>query len=337
MKRAFIVVALFASGVVPWAAAEGAPRIQFDKTVYDFGIVTQATQLSGTFTFTNTGNAVLKVEKPVTTCGCAVAGVKPDTLQPGEKGELTFTLNIPPARIKLEKQIHLLSNDPQRTNVALTVKADHQPLYDYTPSMLVVSLRQGSTTNVAIQVKRTDNQKLAVSRIATTQNWISAKAEPAEPPSEQAARIVVSLKAEGAPRRVGDWVQVYTDKPDKPAVSVFANVRVTGDVVWDPDAIVWSITDPDQVRQKAQEATITRRLIVTAAVPEPKLTVSNLKSTLPGVGLGVEQGEPGQPCRIVAKLNEVPAQTVSGTLSFDTNLPNQPKVEVPLIVSIVKH
>jgi hypothetical protein len=336
MKTAITVVVLLASGAVHLALAEGAPKIQFDKTVYDFGVVTQAAQLSGTFAFTNAGDAVLKVEKPAPTCGCTVAGIKPDTLQPGEKGELTFTLNIPPNRIKLEKQIVVASNDPENPKVSLTIKADHQPLYEYAPMMLNVNVHQGATTNVVVEVKRTDGQKLVVSKITTKEGWITAKTEPAEPPSDAAARIVVNLKAGGDPRRVGDWVHVHTDNPDKPAFSVFANVRVTGDVVWEPDAIVWSINDPELVRQQRQEAMITRRLSVTAAVSEPKLAVSNLQSTLPGVGLEVVPGEAGKPCMIVAKLNDVPSQTVSGTLTFETNLTNQSKVQVPLIVSILK-
>jgi hypothetical protein len=336
-KTALTVVALLASAAVSLALAEGTPKIQFDKSVYDFGTVTQATQLTGTFTFTNAGDGVLKVEKPAPTCGCTVASVKPDSLQPGEKGELTFTLTIPPTRVKLEKQINVTSNDPQNPKVALTVKAEHQPLYDYSPTMLNVSLRQGATTNVVIQVKRTDGQKLAVTKAATTQGWISAKAEAAEPPSDQTARIVVNLKAEGAPRRVGDWVHVHADNPDKPAFSVFANLRVTGDVVWDPDALVWAINDPELVRKQRQEAMITRRLSLTAAVAEPALQVSNLKTTLPGVDLEVVPAESGKPMAIVAKLNEVPPQTITGTLTFETNLPKQPKVEVPVIVSVVKH
>src|ERR1700690_4584809 len=72
------------------APAGPAPKISFDKTVYDFGTTSMVQSLTGTFTFHNDGPGVLEVKKPTTSCGCTVAGVKPDSLKQGEKGELGF-------------------------------------------------------------------------------------------------------------------------------------------------------------------------------------------------------------------------------------------------------
>src|ERR1043166_2107502 len=66
------------------AASQPAPKIQFDKTVYDFGNTSMVQQLTGTFTFENTGVGVLELKKPTTSCGCTVASVKPETLRPEE-------------------------------------------------------------------------------------------------------------------------------------------------------------------------------------------------------------------------------------------------------------
>src|SRR5438093_71139 len=79
-------------------APKGTPKIKFDNTIYDFGKTSQVDHVTGIFIFHNEGDGVLKVEKPQPSCGCTVAGVKPDVLQPGEKGELTFTLNLGKAR-----------------------------------------------------------------------------------------------------------------------------------------------------------------------------------------------------------------------------------------------
>jgi hypothetical protein len=43
----------------------GRPRIQFDSNVYDFGEQNRNVELNHIFTFTNTGNAVLTIEKIV--------------------------------------------------------------------------------------------------------------------------------------------------------------------------------------------------------------------------------------------------------------------------------
>src|SRR5262245_40007272 len=100
-------VALADAAPKPEAAkAEGAPagkpKIKFDKIVYDFGKTSVVEQVAGKFTFENVGDGELKVSKPTTSCGCTVAAVKPDVLKPGEKGELSFTLNLGKSRATLE-------------------------------------------------------------------------------------------------------------------------------------------------------------------------------------------------------------------------------------------
>lgn len=327
------------------------PKLLFDKMVYDFGKVTDTEKVTGKFTFSNAGEGELRLEKPTSNCGCTVAGVKPDVLKPGEKGEIEFSLNIPPGRNKLEKQIYVTSNDPQNPRLTLTVKAEHEPLYDFTPTMLNLTLQEGLTTNVMIHVKRTDGQKLTLAKVENSQtNWLTTRLLPAEPPDEQAARIEVTMKAEGTPRRIGDWVRVYADGADKPAFQVWSNLRIVGDVVWSPDAVVWNINDPEQfkkqltppdpsspaAKQPQMDWMITRRLSVSSGLPGQNLEVTNLQTDLEGVELRVETNQVGRVYAIVAKLTQIPDKTLNGKLTFETNLGKQKKVEVPMIVSVLK-
>jgi hypothetical protein len=329
-----------------------APKLLFEKMVYDFGKVTQAEKVNGKFTFSNAGEGELKLEKPTSNCGCTVAGVKPDVLKPGEKGEIEFSLNIPPGRAKLEKQIYVTSNDPQSPRVTLTVKAEHEPLYDFTPSMINLTLHEGLSTNVPITVKRTDGQKLNISKIENNAtNWLTAQLLPAEPPDETAARIMLTMKAEGTPRRVGDWVRVHTDGAEKATFQVWSNLRIVGDVIWSPDAVVWNINDPEQLKKQLappdpakplqekkpqMDWTLVRRLSISSGLAGQTLQVTNLQTDLKGVELHVETNQVGRVYAIVAKLTEIPDKTTNGKLSFETNLGKQTKVEVPMIVSVLK-
>ena len=120
--------------------AHAAPKIQFDRMVYDFGKTSQVESVSGTFQFTNTGDGVLKVEPPKPSCGCTIASLKPDSLPPGASGELSFTLNLGRVKTRLEKHIAVLSNDPQTPEVSLTIKADYTPLYELNPITIAPQL-----------------------------------------------------------------------------------------------------------------------------------------------------------------------------------------------------
>src|SRR5580692_4305940 len=111
MKKTLFTATLWLGACLA-ALADAAPKIQFDQTIYDFGKTSLVTSVSGVFKFKNVGNSVLKLEPPKPSCGCTVAELKPDTLAPGESGEVAFTLNPGLSRATLEKHIAVTSNDP---------------------------------------------------------------------------------------------------------------------------------------------------------------------------------------------------------------------------------
>ena len=80
-KTSTLLAALLGLGILCESVrAEGIPKIQFDQTLCDFGTTSQVTTVSGIFKFKNTGDGILKMEKPKPSCGCTAAEVKPDTL-----------------------------------------------------------------------------------------------------------------------------------------------------------------------------------------------------------------------------------------------------------------
>src|SRR5438093_11945731 len=50
------------------------PRIQFEQPDYDFGKVSSGESVKHTYTFTNTGDALLEVSAVHPSCGCTTAG-----------------------------------------------------------------------------------------------------------------------------------------------------------------------------------------------------------------------------------------------------------------------
>jgi len=60
MKRAQLTVTLLMGAWCIAGLAEGAPQIQFDRVVYDFGKTSQVTTVSGVFKFKNVGEAITR-------------------------------------------------------------------------------------------------------------------------------------------------------------------------------------------------------------------------------------------------------------------------------------
>jgi hypothetical protein len=309
-------------------AATGKPQIKFDQTTYDFGKTSQVERVTGTFTFQNVGDAELKIQKPTPSCGCTVAGVKPDVLKPGEKGELSFTLNLGRNRAVLQKTITVECNDPDHPKTVLTVKADYTPLYETTPVSFYLNMRKGESTNLTAKVVRTDGKPFTVAKIKPSQSWIEAKAEPETNSTNQAVRITATLKPEGAPRYFTEVLNVFTDETEQPAFSVTFSGRLMGDLTLTPESLYWPITDP-------AKALTTRRIVIRSSLSD-KLDIKNITSSLKDVTVEAVPKEDGKSLELVAKLGTVPDHTTNGVIRFETNVPSQPKVEVPVWINIVK-
>ncbi len=91
-----------------------APKIVFKENAHDFGNVPRGPELQYNFKFTNKGNAVLKIERVQTTCGCTGANVGDKTeYKKNESGEIKVTFNTQGRSGHQEKIISIFSNDPE--------------------------------------------------------------------------------------------------------------------------------------------------------------------------------------------------------------------------------
>lgn len=319
------------------AQADGTPKIQFNQTLYDFGKTSQVATVSGVFKFKNAGDAILKLEPPKPSCGCTVAELKPDTLPPGATGELPFTLNLGPYRAIMEKHIAVRSNDPVTPEVSLTIKVDYTPLYDLNPMTLSPSLAFG--VNDAVQfstITRTDGKPLRIVRLDASKPWITATVEPDAKADEATARIRVAIQRDGPPRRFNEYVHVYAaGQTNTPVASIYLYGQVMGEVSLSPEALYWSITDAAKPPAEGAEALATRRVTIRSADGKA-IELKNAQSTIKGIKVELVPKEAGKVYELVARLDDVPASTVSGNVSFETSVAAQPKIEVPVIVNVFK-
>src|SRR5690349_17162140 len=89
---------------------QAAPSIQFETNFFDFGHLVGVESVSGNFKFKNVGDEVLKLDPPHPSCGCTDAKATPDTLAPGQSGEITYRIVLDHAMSKNQKAITIVSN-----------------------------------------------------------------------------------------------------------------------------------------------------------------------------------------------------------------------------------
>jgi len=337
MKATFLTLTLWAGAMCAAVQAAAAPKLQFERMIYDFGKVSQIESVSGVFKFKNTGDAQLKLEAPKPSCGCTVAALKPDTLAPGESGELAFTLSLGHFRANMEKHISVTSNDPLSPVLLLTIKVDYTPLYEITPPTIAVNLAFGvNETEQIAGLARTDGKPLRLLKLEASAPWITAKAEPAAKEDVAAARIKIVIQRGGPPRRFNEYIHVYTaDQTNGPASTIYLYGTVMGEVSVSPETLYWSVTAAAQNPAARPESQVMRRVTIRSADGKA-FELKNPVSTIQGLHVEVVPKESGKVYELVAKLDETPSQTVSGNVSVETSVAAQPRIEVPVMVNVFK-
>jgi hypothetical protein len=334
MKRAILATWLLLN-TVAWA--DGTPKIKFDHLVYDFGVTSLVESVTGTFTYQNVGDGVLKLQPAKPSCGCTVAQLHPDTLQPGEKGELVFVLTLGAAAVEQEKIIAVPSNDPETPVVSLHIKvATKTVLRAQPPSVRLGDLQLGGTTNVTLTVRRLDERPLTIAKVESTSDLVSVTPEP-DPSDPHAARLHFTVKAEGMPRHLSALAQVHTDDSRGAALSISVYARLLGDIKLEPETLAWSMPDPGTPTEMDEDIILSRTLTVSATRPGQSLKITKLASTIKGLKLTIEPIERNRKYLIEATLPQRLKEPVRGVVSFETNLPSLPKVEVPIEVNVWKN
>jgi hypothetical protein len=326
-----IVAVLYLVSALSVLAAERAPRIQFDRSTYDFGKTSDAESVTGKFIFTNIGTSTLKVGTPAVSCGCTVASVNPEKLEPGEKGELTFTLTLGTARATLLKHITVPSNDPEHPQVELTIKADHVPVYQVLPSSFRITVRQGESTNMTAKFVRTDDKELKIGKVETSHPWITCRTEMLD---KQTARLSLDIKPDGDPRPLAESVQIYAEGLTAAAGSIFISGRVVGEFVVTPELLFWNVGAPEPPNADGTPRAKIRRVTVTPSAPGKSFELTHATSSVHGLNVEIARNDQGY--ELVASLAEPPTQNVRGVIQAETNLPGQPTVMVPVILNVYR-
>ena len=90
-----------------------APKIKFEKEIYDFGVIEQGEKVSYDFKFTNTGKSPLIITDATATCGCTVPDYPKTPILPGEGGTIKVVFDSSGKLGMQDKQVTLVSNaDP---------------------------------------------------------------------------------------------------------------------------------------------------------------------------------------------------------------------------------
>jgi hypothetical protein len=99
------------------------PRITLTKDVHDFGTIPFGANAHCTFTFINTGDAPLMIQRLQSSCGCLMPYWSQLPVMPGDTGSVGLrydTRLLGPFR----KSALLISNDPERPRIVIGISGE---------------------------------------------------------------------------------------------------------------------------------------------------------------------------------------------------------------------
>ena len=104
----------------------GGPKLKFDKTEHDFGVINEGDVVETVFSFTNSGKSELIITSAKGSCGCTVPEWPKEPIMPGETGSIKVKFNSDRKPNLQQKQITLVTNTDQGKEI-LKIKAQVTP------------------------------------------------------------------------------------------------------------------------------------------------------------------------------------------------------------------
>jgi len=102
------------------------PKMTFDKTSYDFGVITEGDIMSYTFDFTNTGDGDLLITDAHGQCSCTVPEWPKEPIKPGDKGEIKVKFDSNGKHGLVTKMVTIEANTNPKDS-KIEIKADVHP------------------------------------------------------------------------------------------------------------------------------------------------------------------------------------------------------------------
>lgn len=189
--------------------AEAAPRIETNRLLLELGELTAGETAELEFPLVNTGTEPLRIERVIASCGCTTAS-HPRTLKPGEKGVLKINLVSHPLWSgPVEKQITVVSNDPEQPSLNLQIVARMRPLFHYAPRIPIgVNYKKGDVIRQVLTVTSATNPPTEVIRVVADGAGTEARLLPAESSDRPGvARVEIVLRP---PEQGGDFTRFIT-------------------------------------------------------------------------------------------------------------------------------
>ena len=311
------------------AKAPAAPKIEILPETKDAGTVAKGNVVEATFVVKNTGGADLLISDARPSCGCTVASFD-RVIKPGAEGKIHSSVDTKSFSGPISKSIVVHSNDPERPQMNLFIKAMVKPFVDVLPQAFVrFSVIKGDTAGQDV-ILLSEEKGFRPTIAETSQPYVKAE-------------ILQAGDKDKIPGRSGEQYKVRINvTPDAPEGLLNAPIRIATGVSQQPtiEIPVSGIVRPrvsvtpvtvNFGNFTAGKDPVTRNIIVTNNKPGVPVRVTRAEVSIPGFITDVVPTQDGISYTVVVKAsNKVKKGALDGTVKLFTSDKERAVIEIPL-------
>jgi hypothetical protein len=333
MAGLFVVAGLEAQAAKSKAPAPrplaAAPKMEVSPETKDAGTVAKGQVVDAVFVVKNTGGSDLIISDARPSCGCTVASFD-KVIKAGGEGKIHSSVDTKSFSGPISKSVLVVSNDPDRPQVNLFIKALVKPYVDVLPQAFV-----------RFSVIKGDNAGQDVLLVSEEKGFRPTIAETSQPYVK--AEILPAGDKDKIPGRAGDQYKVRINVlPDAPEGLLNAPIRVATGVSQQPtvEIPVSGIVRPrvsvtpvtvNFGNFTAGKDPITRNIIVTNNKPAVPVKVTRAEVSVPGFITDVVPTQDGISYTVVVKASgAVKKGALDGTVKLFTSDKERSVIEIPL-------
>ncbi len=347
MRKLFLVLGMVVPFVIfPFGEGEGQnkdPQIRFEEREYNWGTAFEGDKVVHVFSFTNTGDGELVIDKVSSSCGCTVALLSEKVIPPGEKGEIKATFDSTRRAGKQTKTITVQSNDPNEPSAKLTITGLIKKYIEVKPDPLNLgTVFRGEPVTQTIRIippktlpnfkitKVESNQPYLVAEVENPGSWGERftakfrnlfKKKSGEEKEEVGIPITVTLKPDAPIGRIRANLKIETNDDRKPSLTVRVTGTVSGPIQVVPTAITFQSS---QIKQG-----LTRKVTLTSR--KGGLKILKVETNSPHILVETQEKESGKSYEIEVTLSpDAPKGRLQGSLTIQTNFDDQSLIKVPI-------
>jgi uncharacterized protein DUF1573 len=215
-----------------------APRLVCPEPIFNFDGAPAMSKVKHSFVLRNEGEAPLTINRVKATCGCTVAKLAKDVLEPGEETRVEAVLTLSSHVGKLAKTLLVYSNDPKTPSFRLTMSGTAVEFIKMTPSRVTFGKIDGDEPQVKelLLEPMSEKARFGFPKIESDSDKISVDVKP----REEGKGYVVTLRT--VPPLPQGYVKgnlrILTDNKVLPQLTVPFDAHVMGKIAIAPKEII---------------------------------------------------------------------------------------------------